>query len=849
MAYDEELGSPESPGTFILPILERLDEVNQRKVDNEVKLEQTLTALLKFLNGYGGDSKGGRRGSAGNKPERNPLQPKNPSNLMNAFSWIGEKKDKTLDFIKKGFFKLFKTDYFGNLFKAINNLAKALTNSFMSWLKFFLMMAFIDPSGGFLRDIINLFTEIGMILFKTIMPLIPVAIKMMFDTIVYVFKLVLRLIPEIITTIMQTFTQLGNTFPILKPIIGFINQFLSAIRSLFVILNDPKADKGKGFQNFLNKVFKILGNIVEKVLDFVVEKAPIVFNALVDFISNTVIPALIKYVPKILDAFSDGIAFLIKKYPNLQVWIQPFKDILDMLSAYIGSFAKFDETEYIKGLDDYQKKEKELFNTRAYRTANEEKQLKMLSDMQYSFIIDNKNIVKKAQDDFTQMTNQKTELAKQKWDELLTHIMDTLGKTYNSLPTEAKVGIWAYIIITVISVIASIVIWFSKIKTAFLMLKVAIQTFGFYIGEFIAWIQLYAELFFSYIVRFGSYIFRFIGLIWSGITAVFEAVIGAITSGALLIGAAIWIAIIGILYYFRDELLVWALNMFGPDSFMFRLLNGLFTMVDNMIEWILSVIPDWLKPNSSTSENTQKPSTPSNVASTQNTFEELQQQRADAERNYLKSSQFPKDISLYKKEEAKSMARVGAFDYVSNEYTKSFKDQFQKNPPKVELKAISATEIQLPPIKAPAVDVKLDMKNANTSLTTFSDKVSNVFFGLGRFVQKVLGGIPGMGITKLTRLQDMEIFDMSKYTTEEFAGRKAFYMLDEKLKGSLSKLEDGNTIDSKSVKEALRGSEYEKDESFVGKITELMTFIKQGKGDTTQAQAIFNIIAQRLTVK
>ena len=206
-------------GTFILPILERLTETQKTEIDNSVRLQKTLDALIKALSGFGGDDRGGRSGGPGGgrrPPERNPAEPKVPDSLMNVMSWFGEKKDKALDVIKKGFFKLFKSDYFGNLFKAINNLAKALTNSFMSWLKFFLMMAFIDPSGGFLRDIINLFVEIGMILFKVIAPLIPVAIKMMFDTIVYVFKLILSLMPTIISTIMQTFTQLGNTFPIPK---------------------------------------------------------------------------------------------------------------------------------------------------------------------------------------------------------------------------------------------------------------------------------------------------------------------------------------------------------------------------------------------------------------------------------------------------------------------------------------------------------------------------------------------------------------------------------------------------------------------------------------------------------
>ena len=177
--------------------------------------------------------------------------------------------------------------------------------------------------------------------------------------------------PEIISTIMQTFTQLGNTFPILKPIIGFINDFLSAVRGLFVILNDPKADKGKAFQTFLSKVFKILGNAVEKTLDFIVEKAPIIFNFLLEFIQNTIIPALIKFVPKILDAFSEGISALIKKYPDLEIWLKPFQDIFDMMSAFIGSFAKFNSTEYIKGLDEYKKKETELSAQKQFQYSNE----------------------------------------------------------------------------------------------------------------------------------------------------------------------------------------------------------------------------------------------------------------------------------------------------------------------------------------------------------------------------------------------------------------------------------------------------------------------------------------------
>lgn len=794
---EEELGSRESSGTFIIPILERLDEVTQRQVDNDVKLEKTLDSLLKFLSGYGGDRQGGRGG--GQPPEKNPLQNKNPSSLMNVFSWMGEKKDKAVEFIKKGFFKLFKTDYFGNLFKAINNLAKALTNSFMSWLKFFLMMAFIDPSGGFLRDIINLFTEIGMMLFKIIMPLIPVAVKMMFDTIVYVFKLVLRLMPEIISTIMQTFTQLGNTFPILKPIIFFINQFLSAIRSLFVILNDPKADKGKGFQNFLNKVFKILGSAVEKILDFIVEKAPIVFNFLLDFIQNTLIPALIKYVPKILDAFSEGIDALIKKYPNLKVWIQPIKDIFDMLSAYIGSFAKFNSGEFIQGLDTYKKKEEQLFKQRDYQNANEEKRMKMLSDMQYGFIVDNKAIVEKAQQDFNKMNEDKLNLAKTKWDDFLTHIMETIGKVYDSSPTMAKVGLWAYIGITVAGWLASIVLWFGKIGSAIKLFGLAWAKFSVMIGDMFAWISLYGELFLiklgSFLTSFGGWLLRIGSMVWGGIVTAFEAVVGAFTSGAVLVGALIVGAIIGVMYYFKDELLEWASSTFGKDSYIYQIFDGLFAMIDYSVAWLRDKIPFLFGDISASDEPKPKPKPATTNASLDAyTFDEIAKQRHEAEKNYLKSNQFFMDK---KKEEGLKLRAIDNSN-LFGDYGKTFSEKLNKevdkHPVTVKVNATAKSDVN---VNIPPITPTIDMKPINNSVSDFQMKLTNIFTILGRYARKVFT-VGGYLMPKLE-----ESIDYDKYTSEQmFRSQKIHEALVGNKKLSELALSE-NTVSQNDIKSAL----------------------------------------------
>lgn len=534
-----EMGGGElDAGTLILPILERITDpkINRQQIDTQVELNRTLLQLIKTFEGFNSAYKGGGGGKG--PTNRNPLQPQAPSTLMNAFSWMGEKKDKAVEFIKKGFFKLFKTDYFGNLLKSVGALAKALGNTFMSWLKFFIMMAFIDPSGGFMRDIINLFTQIGMIVFKTVMPLIPVAVKMMFDTIVYVFKLVLKLMPQIISTIMQTFTQLGNTFPILKPIIGFINQFLSALRSLFVILNDPKADKGGAFQSFLKKVFKILGNVLEKVLDFVVEKAPIVFNYLLDFIENTLIPAFIKYAPKILDAFSQGLDTLINKYPNLKVWIQPFKDILDMISAFIGSSAKFNAQEYIQGLDDYKKKEKELMGQRVFQKSNEESRLKMLDDLQKKYIDDNKIMLEKANVDFNKLNDDKLNLAKDKWSDFISHALDTLGAAYGKLPTEAKVTLWGLALLKVTGWLISIGTWAVQNKTVLLAIGRGLAFLG---GKFMLYGRILLTVF-GYLVG----VFKAIGI-------AIATFIGGLSATAIAIVVAV-LAVIGLVWYFWDDI-------------------------------------------------------------------------------------------------------------------------------------------------------------------------------------------------------------------------------------------------------------------------------------------------------
>ena len=578
----------ETEGTYLLPILERADETTQRQIDTQENLNKTLNSLVVMLKGFqGGGVSGQRRTQSPNAPaNKNPIQPQTPSTLSNVFSFMGEKKDKAVEFIKKGFFKLFKTDYFTNLLKSINNLAKAVGNALFGWLKFFIMMAFIDPSGGFLRDIINLFLKIGMILFKTIMPLIPIAIKMMFDTIIYVFKQILALMPSIITTVMKTFTQLGNTFPILKPLINFINQFLSAIRGLFIAFNDPKADKGKAIKKFLMKVFDIAVNIIKDTYNFIVPYIPKIikfivktvkqfidfitpyisqfityvidkfkefitfitpyvskmitylaekFGELIDFIvpyipkmleaigyflANTLIPLLIKYVPKILDAFSEGLQGLIDKYPNLKVWIQPFKDILDMISAFIGGFAKFDSGAYVKENAEYQKLEKATMQSKEFTRATEEQRLKMLSDLQYGFMVDNQQMVKDAEAQFKKQTDDKLNLAKQKWDEFLTHIMESLGKAYDNLPDIAKYALWIYGFVKLVTIVSSVIGFFTKLWSILSLLAP--------VGTFLI------------------AVFKAIGLA----IATFVGSLSAMTIGIIIAIAVV----IGLIWYFWDDI-------------------------------------------------------------------------------------------------------------------------------------------------------------------------------------------------------------------------------------------------------------------------------------------------------
>jgi hypothetical protein len=762
---------------------------------------------------------------------------------MNAFSWMGEKKDKAVDFIKKGFVKLFKTDYFGNLFKAINNLAKALTNSFMSWLKFFLMMAFIDPSGGFLRDIINLFVEIGMILFKTIMPLIPVAIKMMFDTIVYVFKLVLSLVPSIITTIMQTFTQLGDTFPILKPIIGFLNQFLGALRSLFLVFNDPKADKGNGIKRFLKKVFEILLDMVGKAVDFIAPYVPKVINAISDFIMQTLIPALIKYVPKILDVFSEGLDMIIKKYPNLKVWLQPFKDIFDMISAYIGSFAKFDSGAFVRENDEYKKLEKATMQSKEFTRATEEKRLKMLSDLQYGFMVDNKKMVKDAEAQFKKQTDDKLNLAKEKWSEFLTHIMESLGKAYDSLPDTAKYALWIYVFVKVIGVIATIIGFFSKLWTVL-----------------------------SFLAPVGTFLLGVLKTIGIAIAG-FVGSLSAVTIGIVI---AV-LAIIGLVWYFWDDIKKFFSNMFNYVSewwdklkileplkniglmilgFLGMLAEGVYDefiqplidTFDDLLGFIKNIeLPSWLGGSSKKEEPSKQVNPMGNIS--QNTFEQLQQQRAEAERNYLKSSEFSKDMSLYKREEVKSMARVGTFDITSKAYQDSVKHSLEKTPLSIKPTiTTTATEIQLPPIKAPAVDVKLDMKNANTSLTTFSDTVSQVFFALSRYVREKIGYLYGKS---LTDLQKSSAFDKGDRSTEDYASRVKFFTLDERTGGALSELYKKSNYSPQDIRKALQeGGISDSSDDLVGSIFKLITQLKTPERYTEREnQVVFNTVAKELATR
>ena len=754
---EEELGSPESSGTFIIPILERLDEASQRQVDNDVRLQKTLESLLKFLDGYGGDRQGGRSG--GQPPEKNPLQNKNPSSLMNAFSWMGEKKDKAVEFIKKGFFKLFKTDYFGNLFKAINNLAKALTNSFMSWLKFFLMMAFIDPSGGFLRDIINLFTEIGMMLFKIIMPLIPVAVKMMFDTIVYVFKLVLRLIPDIISTIMQTFTQLGNTFPILKPFIGFINQFLSAIRSLFVVFNDPKADKGNSIKKFLKKVFEILLDMVGKAVEFIAPYVPKVISAISDFIMQTLIPALIKYVPKLLDVFSEGISMIITKYPNLKVWLQPLKDIFDMISAYIGSFAKFDSGAFVKENDEYKKLEKATMQSKEYTRATEEARLKMLSDLQYGFMVDNKQMVKDAEAQFIKQTDDKLNLAKTKWDEFITHVMESLGKAYNNLPDTAKYALWIYGFVKVVGILATIIGFFSKLWTVL-----------------------------AYLAPIGTFllgVFKAIGIA----IATFVGGLSAVTIGIVIAIAVI----IGLIWYFWDDikkffsegwdsLVKWwdTVDIMGPlkntglailgflgdliDGFYDEFIKPIGDMFSDIFDFVGSIkLPDWMTSwmngmgggtDASELQNSRKPQ---NASLDANTFDEIAKQRHEAEKNYLKSNQFLTDEKLKKRYELKAIDSNNLFSDYGKNFTTKIEDEVKKNPIKADIKIDTSTLISKPD------PIKLDMTSAIKSATNFDMYVSNIFTQLGRWVRLIFKGT--LGMTKVSKLE--ETIDFAKLGRED----------------------------------------------------------------------------------
>jgi hypothetical protein len=194
------------------------------------------------------------------------------------------------------------------------------------------------------------------------------------------------------------------------------------------------------------------------------------------------------------------------------------------------------------------------------------------------------------------------------------------------------------------------------------------------------------------------------------------------------------------------------------------------------------------------------------------------------------------------------MARVGTFDITSKAYQDSVKHSLEKTPLNIKPTITTTAEIQLPPLKAPAVDVKLDMKNANTSLTTFSDTVSQVFFALSRFVRDKMGILYGKA---LTGLQKSSAFDKGDRSTEDYASRVKFFTLDERTGCALSKLYEGSKYTTEDIKQALaQGGINDSNDELVGNISKLITQLKQPeKYNEAQNQVVFNTVAKELATR
>jgi hypothetical protein len=638
---------------------------------------------------------------------------------------------------------------------------------------------------------------------------------------------------------MQTFTQLGNTFPVLKPIIGFINQLLGALRELFIVFNNPKAGKGKGISDFISKVFMILLDAMVFAIDIIIKYVPKIIGFLIDFVTEKLIPALINLLPKLLDSISNTIDELIKKYPKLETWLKPVKWVIDTLSDFFKNIdtSKLDFSfimDFIEGLGKITSYIRQaifsILKTVWDALGGEEGIKKMFNDFVTfasnifndikGFINDLIPYIKMIIPIFNKIINMFISLSKWVFEKLMI-----------ILPPVIKVFLW--LIKTIVKLLLPVILWIVDVLLDFagIIAKVigGIIDFGIAVVKFIVDIWEWWQKF---------DIMKWLSDLGESISKWFSDTIKSITDWWDNLDLMTPIKNIGlmILGIFSD------LGQGIYDEF----IKPLIDMWDDFIGFFKNVkLPDWLTGMGGGTDESElrrgyNNSNPSSIASTQNTFEDLQQQRAEAEKRYLKSSEFYKDMSLYKRKEAESMSRLNIFDTTTTQLAKDINTSLSKNPVKVEVKATSNAKVEIPPPKAP------NMTQAYSSLDSFFNTVSNIFFAISRQV-KLLFSSDKLGVNiGLTKLQQSKYFDFSNLNE----GNKALFTFmedNEEFKKKYSALYDGkvSNFTDEDIKDALKGTGGDTNPQLIDALKNLMVYMKQSK-TPPPTDNIYNILASRL---
>lgn len=182
---------------------------------------------------------------------------------------IKDTKEKQVKFWDK----IFKNKVFESTLKGIKGIASSLGGGLFDTLIGLMMWAFIDPNGSLMISLINIFVSLSVMVIRMFAKMIPVVLKLILkilpviikaiseiintiidvlpdiiDSIVtlmpLIFNTLANAIPQIIVKLMDAvvlvINKLKDKFPMLEPVLKFIERLALAIKELF----DPNSPLG-----------------------------------------------------------------------------------------------------------------------------------------------------------------------------------------------------------------------------------------------------------------------------------------------------------------------------------------------------------------------------------------------------------------------------------------------------------------------------------------------------------------------------------------------------------------------------------------------------------------------------